>query len=99
MFWKISCTIMYNSKIVIGNIAVYRKQFITVTSQWASWCLKSPAIRLFVQFFVLAVIKDNIEAQVTGPLWLLYASLCVTNNRQNTINQTLRDETSHGIAS
>ena len=36
--------------------------FITVTSQWAVWRLKSPASRICAQPFVQANIKENIKA-------------------------------------
>ena len=42
---------------------------ITVTYQWASWRLKSPASRLFSQSFVQAYIKENIRAQRYWPVW------------------------------
>ena len=36
---------------------------------WESWCLESPANRLFIQQFVKADIKENIKACVTRPFW------------------------------
>ena len=42
---------------------------ITVTSQWASWRLKSATSRLFVPWFVQAPIKENIKAPHHTPLW------------------------------
>ena len=42
---------------------------ITVTSRWASWRLKSPAYRLFVQPFVQGYIKENIKVKRFWPLW------------------------------
>ena len=36
--------------------------FITVTSWWARWYLKSPASRLFTHSFIQTQIKDNIKA-------------------------------------
>ena len=41
---------------------------ITVTSQWVRWRLKSPASRLFIQPFIQAQIKENIEAPRHWPL-------------------------------
>ena len=38
----------------------------TMTSQWASWRLKSPATRRFIQIFVEASIKENIKIHFTG---------------------------------
>ena len=43
--------------------------FITVTSYWARWRLKSPASRLLIQPFVQAQIKENIKAPRHLPLW------------------------------
>ena len=51
---------------------------ITVTSQWARWCFKSPASRLFTQPFIRAQIKENIKAprhwslcgQFTSDRWI-----------------------------
>ena len=40
-----------------------------MASQWASWRLKSPATRRFIQPFVLAKFKENIKAHFTGLLW------------------------------
>ena len=42
--------------------------FITVTSQWARWRLKSPPSRLFTQPFIQAQIKENIKARRHWPL-------------------------------
>ena len=42
---------------------------ITMTSQCAQWCLKSPASPLFAQLFVQAQIKENIKAPRHWPLW------------------------------
>ena len=36
--------------------------FITLTSQWPRWRLKSPASRLFTQTFIQTQIKENIKA-------------------------------------
>ena len=49
-------------------ISCYDKAYITVTSQWARWQLKSPAYRLFTEPFVQAQIKENIRAPRHGPL-------------------------------
>ena len=43
--------------------------FITVTSWWARWRLKSPASLLFAQLLVQAQIKENIKAPHHWPLW------------------------------
>ena len=37
-------------------------QYITMTSLWARWCLKSPASLLFAQPFIRAHTKENIKA-------------------------------------
>ena len=41
------------------------------TSQWAWWCLKSPASRLFTQPFIRVHIKVNIIAPRHWPLWIM----------------------------
>ena len=43
--------------------------FITMTSKWARWRLKSPASWLFTQPFIQAQIKANIKAPRHWPLW------------------------------
>ena len=43
--------------------------FITVTSLWARWRLKSPASRVFAQPFVQAQIKEITKAPRHRPLW------------------------------
>ena len=42
--------------------------YITLTSQWPRWRLKSPALRLFTQSFIQAQIKENIKAPRHWPL-------------------------------
>ena len=42
--------------------------YITMTSQWARWRLKSPASPLFTQPFIGAQIKENIKAPRHWPL-------------------------------
>ena len=42
--------------------------FITLTSQWPRWRLKSPASRLFTQRFIQTQIKENIKAPRHWPL-------------------------------
>ena len=52
--------------------------FITMTSEWSRWHLKSPASRLFTQPFVQAQIQENIKAphhwllrgEFTGDRWI-----------------------------
>ena len=46
--------------------------YVTVTSKWAQWGLKSPASRLFTQAFIQAPIKETSKLRVT--------SLCVGNS-------------------
>ena len=53
--------------VFVENIIVV--QFITMTSQWARWRLKSPASRLFTQVFIQTQIKENIKALRHWPLW------------------------------
>ena len=43
--------------------------FITVTSLWIRWRLKSPASRLFTQSFIQAQIKENTKVLRHWPLW------------------------------
>ena len=43
--------------------------FITVTSFWSRWRLKSQAYRLFAQLFIYAHIKENTKAPRHWPLW------------------------------
>ena len=43
-------------------------KFITMTSQWARWRLKSPTSRLFTQVFIQTQIKENIKAPRHWPL-------------------------------
>ena len=53
-------------------------KYITMTSQWARWRLKSPASRLFTQPFIQTQIKENIKAprrwslfgEFTGDRWI-----------------------------
>ena len=40
--------------------------YITVTSSWARWRLKSPASPLFTQPFIQAQIKETLKRSVTG---------------------------------
>ena len=42
--------------------------FITLTSQWSRWRLKSPASRLFTQSLIQAQIKENIKIPCHWPL-------------------------------
>ena len=44
-------------------------EFITVTSLWARWRLKSPALRLSTPLFIQAQIKENIKTPCHWPLW------------------------------
>ena len=44
-------------------------KYITMTSQWARWRLKSPASRVFAQPFIQAQIKENIKTPRHWPLW------------------------------
>ena len=43
-------------------------RFITLTSKWPRWRLKSPASRLFTQPFIQMQIKENIKALRHWPL-------------------------------
>ena len=42
--------------------------YITVTSLWARWRLKSPSSPLFIQQFIQAQIKENIKASRHWPM-------------------------------
>ena len=42
---------------------------ITMTSWWARWRLKSPALRLFTQRVIQAQINENIKALCHWPFW------------------------------
>ena len=44
------------------------KEYITLTSWWPRWRLKSPASRLFTQSFIRAQIEENIKAPRHWPL-------------------------------
>ena len=44
-------------------------RYITVTSYWTPWRLKSPSSPLFAQVFVQAYIKENIKVLRYWPLW------------------------------
>ena len=51
----------------VSLIPVIRRNiYITVTSWWTRWRLKSPASRLFTQSLIRAQIKENIKLRVTG---------------------------------
>ena len=62
----------------LNNIRRWTYCFITVTSQWVRWRLKSPASPLFTQPFIRAQIKENIKAlrhwplcgEFTGDRWI-----------------------------
>ena len=43
--------------------------YITVTSKWARWRLKSPAFQLFTQPYFQTQIKENTKAPRHWPLW------------------------------
>ena len=51
-----------------GSVLSMNIWYITVTSLWARWRLKSPASRLFTQPFVRAQIKENLKAPRHWPL-------------------------------
>ena len=50
------------------NWGIVPEVFITMTSQWAWWRLRSPASRLFTQPFIQTQIKENIKAPRHWPL-------------------------------
>ena len=52
---------------------------ITLTSQWALWCLKSPASPLFTQLFIQVQIKENIKALRHWPLCGEFTALKASN--------------------
>ena len=53
---------------VIAKRKPQNKLYVTMTSQWAWWRLKSPASRLFTQPFIQTQIKENIKAPRHRPL-------------------------------
>ena len=59
------------------------KIFITVTSQWARWRLKSPASRLFTQPFIHAQIIEKIKAPRHWPLWGEFTGEFTTQRASN----------------
>ena len=68
---------LWRQHVVTDGTVVYCYD-ITVTSQWASWRLKSPVSRLFAQAFVRAHVKENTKAprhwpflrgEFTGDWW------------------------------
>ena len=52
----------------IGTTSPDNSTDITMTLQWVSWRLKSPASRPFIKPFVWTNIKENVKSRVTGPL-------------------------------
>ena len=56
----ISCVCVY--------LCLYVRIYITVTSWWPLWRLKSPASPLFTQSFIQTQIKENIKAPRRWPL-------------------------------
>ena len=54
--------------ILFSMLPIYH-WYITMTSQWARWHLKSPALGLFTQPFIQAQIEENIKAPRHWPLW------------------------------
>ena len=58
-------------------------RFITVTSKWARWHLKSPASPLFNQPFIQAQIKENIKVSHHKGQWcraLMFPLICALIN-------------------
>ena len=49
-----------------AGVVEYDRLHITVTSWWARWHLKSPALTLFAQLFVQTQIKETSKVLVTG---------------------------------
>ena len=58
-------TTSVNVPLAAGNA----EAILSVTSQWASWRLKSSTFQWFIPPSVKAKIKENIKASGTGPLW------------------------------
>ena len=48
------------------SVLLLHSNFITMTSQWARWRLKSPASPLFTQAFIRAIIMKTSMLRVTG---------------------------------
>ena len=68
---------MFKWKCIYWEIWSYCTQqfrFIAVTSWWALWRLKSPALRLFTQQFIQVQIKEDIKAPRHWPLWWEFTS-------------------------
>ena len=61
LMWR-HCNAVYHSTIGLCLTG----SFITMTSQWARWRLKSPASRYFTQQFIQAQIKKTSEFRDTG---------------------------------
>ena len=53
---------------IVGKGSGEPGNYITLTSQWSRWRLKSPASQLFTQSFIRAHIKENIKAPRHWPL-------------------------------
>ena len=53
---------------IADGLLVCLLAFITLTSWWPRWRLKSPASRLFTQSFIRTQIKENIKAPRHWPL-------------------------------
>ena len=52
----------------LSSLYILHDYFITMTSQWAWWRLRSPASGLFTQPFIQTQIKENIKAPRHWPL-------------------------------
>ena len=65
LYVLISCRGM---QVLSEELFVLSRYFITMTSQWMGWRLKSPASRLFTQSFIRTQIKENIKAPLHWPL-------------------------------
>ena len=57
---KVDTKDLYTAELEMAN--KYGMIPMIMTSQWAQWCLKSPASPLFAQLLVQEQIKENIKA-------------------------------------
>ena len=90
MFWKRMSGVFHNTKTVFvryptaGSCDFFKLDwYITMTSWWARWCLKSPASRLFIQpFSFQGQIKESIKAPLRWPLYGEFLAQ-MTGNAEN----------------
>ena len=75
--WRSPCSCFFSLRSHHSRrITLLCSVIITVTSLWAEWRLKSPALRLFTQPFVQVQMKENIKALRHWPLWGEFTGDC-----------------------